>query len=146
MTTTGSEYELLGELQCAFAVFLLGHVYSAFEHWKHIIDTVCRAHSALSHRPLFFKLFIRTLHFQLKETPTDFFMDIVSRNNFLVSALTALFEGLRGNEGVEKELRVRGDKFRVHLEKYYSWDFEENDEDAPVVVELGDDVPVEIME
>jgi len=133
---SGSEEELLGELQVAFIVFLLGHVYSAFDQWKRLVDTICRAQQSLSERPNFYKAFIRTLHYHLKETPSDFFVDIVSRNNFLVTTLKLLFEGLREEEGVSGELRSRGDKFRAHLEKYYSWDFSYCEDDDPVVVEM----------
>ena len=131
---SGTEEELLGEIQISFVVFLLGHVYSAFEQWKILVDTICRAQRSLAQRPNFYKTFIRTLHFHLKETPSDFFVDIVSRNNFLVTTLKLLFEGLREEEGVSAELRSRGEKFRLHLEKYYSWDFTYNEEDDPVVV------------
>ena len=132
---SGTEEELLGELQISFVVFLLGHVYSAFEQWKLLVDTICRAQQSLVQRPNFYKTFIRTLHFHLKETPSDFFVDIVSRNNFLVTTLKSLFEGLREDDGVNSELRSRGEKFRAHLEKYYSWDFSYCEEDDPVIVE-----------
>lgn len=89
-----STNELLGELQVSFIVFLLGHVYSAFEHWKLLVDTMCRAEQAIVTQPTFYKTFIRTLHFHLKETPRDFFVDIVSRDNFLVRTLKVFFENL----------------------------------------------------
>jgi hypothetical protein len=52
-----------------------------------------------------------------------------------VTTLKLLFEGLREEEGVSEELRSRGEKFRAHLERYYSWDFSFSEEDDPVVVQ-----------
>ena len=44
-------------------------------------------------RDLFFFIFhVAVLHFQLKEVPEDFFVDIVSRSNFLTVTLQ-----VRGN-------------------------------------------------
>lgn len=84
-------------------------VYDAFEHWKELVKLVCFSEQALSTHSDLFTNFISkpvesvslgcqvtlnfyraaVLHFQLKEVPDDFFVDIVSRNNFLTTTLQA---------------------------------------------------------
>ena len=79
---------------------------------------------------------------QIREVPDDFFVDIVSSNNFLVNLLTSLFLSAKHNEGIPPRLRERLDKFRTNLSQKFNWDFsfedgdEVDDEDRPVVVEL----------
>ena len=89
-------------------------VYDAFEHWKKLVNLLCSSEDALlTHTELFssficklnlcitlfveltcifLHIFIRVavLHFQLKEVPDDFFVDIVSRNNFLTVTLQVI--------------------------------------------------------
>lgn len=136
ISSLSSPEEILSELQLAFIVFLLGHVYSAFEQWKQLVDVICRVREGLHQHPDFYKNFIRVLHFQLRETPEDFFVDIVSRNNFLTTTLKIFFENLVEEDGLDGELVSRGAKFQNHLTKYFSWDFSYDEEDAPVVVEM----------
>ena len=83
---------------------------------------------------LYFFLF----RFQIREVPDDFFVDIVSSNNFLVSILTRFFASVRHNGStIDSNLRQKADRFKAHLTQKFRWDFdeEEHDEDLPVVVE-----------
>lgn len=82
-----SSLHLSGELQFAFICFLLGNVYEAFEHWKRLLNLLCRSEEAMvKHHTLYINL-ISILYHQLGEIPADFFVDIVSQNNFLTSTL-----------------------------------------------------------
>lgn len=82
-----SPQDVLGELQFAFVCFLLGNVYEAFEHWKRLLNLLCRSEEAVvKHHTLYTNL-ISILYHQLGEIPADFFVDIVSQNNFLTSTL-----------------------------------------------------------
>lgn len=82
-----SSSALAGELQFAFVCFLLGSVYEAFEHWKRLLNLLCRSEAAmLKHHTLYTSL-ISILYHQLGEIPADFFVDIVSQDNFLTSTL-----------------------------------------------------------
>lgn len=95
------------------------------------------------------------LHFQLKEVPDDFFVDIVSRNNFLTTTLQArtsashmhkatmlyisswqvFFSSLEQNGSLDSGLVKKGLQFRENLTKRYNWDFSsEPDEYAPTIV------------
>ena len=80
--------------------------------------------------------------FQIREVPEDFFVDIVSSNNFLVALLTSLFTLIRDNSDVDSKLKTRIEKFKKSLTLKFQWDFseidemEEPDEDKPVIVAL----------
>ncbi|XP_049609619.1 protein AAR2 homolog [Syngnathus scovelli] len=128
--------DLLGELQFAFVCFLMGNVYEGFEHWKRLLTLLCRAETAMQkHKELYLGL-IAVLYHQLGEIPPDFFVDIVSQDNFLTSTLQDFFQMASG-PGVDVALRKRAEKFKAHLTKKFSWDFDADlDEYSPVVVDL----------
>lgn len=128
--------EVLVELQFAFLCFLVAQNYDSFEHWKQLVALMCGCSKALLKYPQLFLNFMSDLHFQMQEVPQDFFIDIISENNFLVKSLTDLFANMRETEGVTGQLRARAISFENHLSKKFGWDFSEEDEEfAPVVVE-----------
>ncbi|KRX14328.1 Protein AAR2 -like protein [Trichinella nelsoni] len=127
---------LLGELQFAYVCFLLGHVYEAFEQWKRLIDMICNCDEALAEFDSFYSDFIMVLHFQLKTTPSEFFVDIVARNNFLTQSLSNFFSLVASSETVSEELKEKCRRFQLSVSAHFMWDFSEvRDEFAPVVVE-----------
>lgn len=126
---------LLGEIQFSFICFLIGQVYDAFDQWKSLVHMMCGSVEALNCSTDLYMNFISMLHFQVQDIPEDFFVDIVSTNNFLTSTLQEFFSNLEDGNG-ESKLRQRGLKFRDHLTKKFKWDFtSEPDEYAPVIVE-----------
>lgn len=134
-TVYTSYNEILGEIQFAFICFLIGQVYDAFDQWKKLVHLLCSCESALNTHSELFMNFISMLHFQVHEIPEDFFVDIVSADNFLTTTLQEFFSNLDEGNGSEK-LRQRGRKFREHLTSKFKWDFTTEPEDyAPVVVE-----------
>nr|XP_006813095.1 PREDICTED: LOW QUALITY PROTEIN: protein AAR2 homolog [Saccoglossus kowalevskii] len=139
-TLIESQYEankldLLGEMQFAFICFLLGQVYDAFEHWKSLVHLLCSAQEAISTHSDLYNSFITVLYFQLGEIPKDFFIDIVSSNNFLTTCLTEFFQNLEDSSAHE-ELKSRGRKFKKSLTRKFKWDFDDLEcgEYAPQVV------------
>ncbi|XP_005994430.1 protein AAR2 homolog [Latimeria chalumnae] len=128
--------ELLAELQFAFVCFLIGNIYDAFEHWKHLLSLLCRSEEAMeTHKGLYVSL-ISVLYHQLNEIPADFFVDIVSKNNFLTTTLQEFFS-YSCSPTADRSLRKKAEKFKAHLTKKFRWDFEADlDDCAPVVVEL----------
>lgn len=116
----------------------MGQNYDCFEQWKLLVSMLCQCRDGLLQYPALFMDLISDLHFQMQEVPEDFFVDIISRNNFLVASLTDLFENIRCAEGVDRRLRTRAEHFETFLSKRFGWCFsDEADEDnAPVVVEL----------
>jgi len=94
---------------------------------------------AVSCRPRLYMQLLSVLHQHIAEIPQDFFVDIVSRNNFLMDALRSLFENVESADDRAVEVKNRCKKFQAHLERKFSWDFgAETGEYAPVVVDLGD--------
>lgn len=128
---------ILGEIQFSFVCFIIGQVYDAFEHWKHLVHLLCSCEEALSsHTDLFMK-FISLMHFQLKEIPEDFFVDIVSSNNFLTNTLHEFFSNVK-HSSASDALKKRTEEFCKNLTKKFNWDFESEPDDlAPVVVDLS---------
>ncbi|KAJ8370586.1 hypothetical protein SKAU_G00106140 [Synaphobranchus kaupii] len=79
----------------------------------------------------------------LGEIPPDFFVDIVSQDNFLTSTLQDFFQ-FATSPGVDGTLRKRAEKFKAHLTKKFRWSFEVDPEESdPVVVELPEGVTLE---
>jgi A1 cistron-splicing factor AAR2 len=56
---------MLAELQMAFLCFLIGQVYSAFEHWKNVIRIFCFADEILLKNPSLIVEFIGDIYFQV---------------------------------------------------------------------------------
>ncbi|XP_064651930.1 protein AAR2 homolog [Lineus longissimus] len=130
-----TDLEILGEIQFSFICFIVGQVYDAFDQWKKLVHLLCSCEGALKNHTELYAQFISVLHYQVREIPEDFFVDIVSANNFLTSTMQILFSNMESGD-IDEGLRKRGLNFREHLTKKFKWDFmEEPDEDAPVVVE-----------
>ncbi|XP_005109157.1 protein AAR2 homolog [Aplysia californica] len=126
---------ILGEVQFAFLCFLLGQNYESFEQWKKLVHLLCTSEEAIMKNPKVYQDFISLLHFQVREIPSDFFVDIVTSNNFLTVTLHELFQNLEG-DGVDSKLQKKGHSFRKHLTEKFNWDFtSEPDDFAPVVVD-----------
>jgi len=137
VTLLDNQEQLLGELQMAFVCFLVGQVYDAWEQWKQLVHLFCSCRDVILARQSLYAAFISTLYFQLGEIPSDFFVDIVTRNNFLTSTLQTFFSTLEDLEDqISPQVLERGRKFKAHLTKKFKWDFDvEPDDCAPVVVE-----------
>ena len=74
----------------------------------------------------------------MKEVPKDFFVDIVSSSNFLVSCLHTLFANIRDNTDVTADLKEKSRKFETNVTKRFGWDFSrEEGEEEPVVVDVS---------
>jgi len=133
----GDILAVLGEMQFAFICFLIGQVFEAFEQWKVLVDLLCSCVDAMQELPTLYSQFISVVHYHAAEIPEDFFVDIVSRENFLTSSLRKFFENLESCDGGREiaELKKKGLRFRKHLELRFHWDFGcELGEYAPVLV------------
>jgi len=129
--------ELLGELQFAFISFLMGQSYDGFEQWKELLALLCDSESSLYKRHDLFYNFIAVLHFQLEQVPEDFFDDLVTGNNFLTKVLKNFFE-LTEDPQMDSKVLERASNLKKYVEKRFKIVLEsmEEDEDAPVIVEL----------
>jgi len=129
--------EILGEVQFSFICFLLSESFDGFEQWKQIVNLLCSSDQALFVMPDLFCDFIEVLHFQLMQAPEDFFVDVISHNNFLDHALNSFFQ-LLDDPKLDSKLLQRSAKFRQYTEKRFGKTFtselESGYEDAPVVI------------
>jgi len=131
--------EVLGEIQFAFLCFLVGMNYDSFEQWKKLVVMMCSCDEGLVKYQQLFLDFISDLYFQMKEVPSDFFVDIVSCNNFLSDSLTSLFATIKNSPEVNSQLKEKAKKFEANVTKKFGWDFSaEASEDAPIFVESSD--------
>ena len=91
-TNIYTDYQhLLGELQLSFLLFILIYSYTSLNHWKNMINILCKCEYILKYNTTFSISFIRILYEQLNYIPTDLFEAEISRENFLLPALTNLF-------------------------------------------------------
>jgi len=129
--------DILGELQFAFITFLMGQSFDGFEQWKQLVALLCSCEEALGKLPDLYFNFIGAFHFQLEQVPEDFFVDIISGNNFLVHVLRNFFELLRETP-MESKVTDRANKLKAYVKKRFDMDFDIvwDDEDAPIVVEM----------
>uniref|UniRef100_A0A8R1XSJ1 Protein AAR2 homolog n=1 Tax=Onchocerca volvulus TaxID=6282 RepID=A0A8R1XSJ1_ONCVO len=125
----GEWFEFLGELQFAFVCFLMGQVvYEGFEQWKRLIHLLCSCIKELIECKELYMALISVLHFQLKECPEDFFVDIVSRDNFLTTTLSRMFGNINDCESADAALKERAKKFKNSLTKRFKWNFDVQEE------------------
>ena len=129
-----NELGILGELQFSFVCFLIGQVYDGFEQWKKLVTLLCSCEEAPAKHSELYTSFINLLHYHIKEIPSDFFIDIVSSDNFLTLTLQSFFANVESSDA-SNELKMKSERFKKHLEKKFEWDFtSEPDEYAPVIV------------
>merc|ERR1712137_561822 len=140
---------MVGEYEMTFLAFWLGESYDSFEQWKSMTVMLCSCESALFQRPGDWSEWIQVLELQMNVVPADFFVDVLSCQNFLVPALRSLLE-LLDDEDLPAPLPQQGHQLRHALAQHFavggapldllSCDphlaFDEDDEDAPVIVEL----------
>ncbi|KAL1923820.1 uncharacterized protein VTP21DRAFT_8800 [Calcarisporiella thermophila] len=143
----GDYRELLGELQLGFVCLLIGQNFSGLSQWKLLVQLVCQSQEAIArYGSTLYIEFLEILKQQLTQCPEDFFSDILSENNFLLSMLKKLARNLPG----DGSLHAKFTSFQGFLRQRFRWDLaeevaaereaeeheEEEGEYAPVVVEL----------
>ena len=129
--------EVLAEIQFSFLCFLVGMNQDSFEHWKKLVTMMCSCDEGMVQYSDLFMKFVNVLYFQMQEVPTDFFVDIVSSNNFLCNCLNTLFANGKNNPDVSAQLKQKLVRFENNVTKKFGWDFSQDlDDDAPVVVDL----------
>lgn len=140
-STRPNEFNILCELQFAFVSFLIGQNYEAFEQWKSLVQLLCNCEQAIVEYNRFYTEFVNVLYFQLKEMPEDFFVDIISKDNFLLVNLHNFFDNVsevNSQDGLlMKGLHDKSVKFKNYVTQRFGIDFaEEPDEYAPVVCDM----------
>jgi A1 cistron-splicing factor AAR2 len=111
-----------------------------------------------------FAQFLRVFAAQLLEVPKDFFVDVISRENFLCSCLEALFSSLKSGDGVGGTtgghfitplVARNGEILQQIVQSRFGWEFHDeqsrlnqrlsndcpdDDEDGPVIVDMNAEV------
>ncbi|MEE6506558.1 hypothetical protein FKM82_007727, partial [Ascaphus truei] len=131
----GQPLELLAERSSPSCASSWGTCTRRLSSGTRLLNMLCRAENyALLHPDLYTAL-ISVLYHQLAEIPTDFFIDIVSHDNFLTSTLQVLSPSVLTS--ADPAVRKKAIRFRAHLTKRFQWDFEEEPQDCdPVIVPL----------
>jgi A1 cistron-splicing factor AAR2 len=127
--------EMLGELQFSFLCFFLGQHYGSFEQWKKLLHIFCGCEEAIGHHLDFFVSFIDVTQSILSQLPQDFFIDNLSKDNFLVKIFGTFFETLEDSSYEAETLHRKAADLRVYFEEKFGFIFEgEKEEDLPIVV------------
>ncbi len=73
----------------------------------------------------------------MQEVTPDFFVDIISSENFLIQTLRVLFENIIENDAVDIQLKRRAVHLKQYVTQRFQWDFDvEPDDEAPVLVKM----------
>lgn len=134
--------QILAELQFAFLTFLFCHVYECFEHWKKLLNLLCKVDSSLQKYPKFYREFLEILEHQVDQIPEDLFEDITDSNNLIRTLLDTLFQNLDSLCNIDKSedkqaLTECAGRLQEYLEKKFNWTFGlERDDENPVIVDL----------
>eukprot|EP00043_Microstomoeca_roanoka_P003494 m.44128 g.44128 ORF g.44128 m.44128 type:complete len:170 (+) comp12084_c0_seq3:872-1381(+) len=122
---------------------IVGQVLDGFEQWKQMVHLLCSCDEAIVKYPDLYLNFLNAIRYQMEQTPPDFFVDIVTSNNFLVQALQSLFLRIREADGARPDVRAEAEKLKTKLTAHFGWSFEsgeddEDDEDGPTVVHMDE--------
>ena len=129
--------EVLAEIQFSFLCFLVGMNQDSFEQWKKLVTMMCSCDEGMVTYSDLFSKFVNMLYFQMQEVPSDFFVDIVSSDNFLCNCLNNLFTNGKSNSDISSQLKQKLGRFESNVNKKFGWDFSQDlDEDAPIVVTI----------
>lgn len=144
--------DILGELQFSFVCFMFGLNYESFLHWKNLIELFCSCDDAIRKYTKMYEDFVSIVEVQLCDCVADEMEEeggnfLLCANSVLCKHLTRLCNTiLRGDEDdvlghmCRTSLVNRINALKHRLSHVYGWEFldrEEEEEDGPVVVELG---------
>uniref|UniRef100_A0A7E4VWC7 Protein AAR2 homolog n=1 Tax=Panagrellus redivivus TaxID=6233 RepID=A0A7E4VWC7_PANRE len=132
----GDDYtEVLGEFQYSFVVFLVAQVYDGFEQWKRLMHLFSSCRGALITQPKFYIDLLMVIFFQVKLCPDDFFVDVLSKDNFLATTLAWFFANIEDAPSfLNPDLRQKAAKVKTFFAKKFNRSFDLPDEEDPTVV------------
>lgn len=129
----GDARSLLGELELAFVILVLGHNFEGFEQWRAIVCMLCQCPRKVASSPDLFCELIDTLRDQLGECPEDFFDAALVQDNRLVRWLTMLVDDCRS--GPDLRLARKADELASFASDRFGWTLDAH------ALETGDDAP-----
>ncbi|KAF4706425.1 a1-alpha2 repression, partial [Perkinsus olseni] len=125
--------DLLGELQAAFVVFMLGQSFEAFEQWKALLGLFAESEGAIDGNVDLYNSLYRVLFSQLQQMPDDMLLLDDGSSSFVVHHFRRIVE----NGSARPSLAKRA----AYLKKLCENRFGESCGDV-VEVEEGEDPPV----
>lgn len=143
----GDHTWLLGELQAAFLIFLLGQNYAAFAQWRTLIEIFlgCREEGILENLSIF-EDFLYVVKFQLKQIPEDLLTEAIvsdddsnKRPIFLIPLLAEFLSACKDSLVPQDSLilsRVRDLETLLASQFGPDWTSVLEEEDGPTVVDL----------
>lgn len=128
--------DLLGELQAAFVVFMLGQSYEAFEQWKALVGLFAESEGAMDGNEDLFNSLYRVLFNQLQQMPDDMLLLDDGSSSFVVHHFRRIVE----NGSARPALAKRAGYLKKLCENRFGESCAEvvgveEGEDAPVVVD-----------
>ncbi|KAH0480530.1 MAG: hypothetical protein KVP17_001868 [Porospora cf. gigantea B] len=133
---SAEEIGLLGELQFAFVVFLLGQTLEGFEQWKALLLLLSSSPGLAESRPRLVSDFIRVVCGQMQSMPRDLFEDTFLKDSFLKAVLGNI--GASWLEAEDATVRSRAIMLQAYFRKAYQIDIstlEDEGDDAPVLLD-----------
>eukprot|EP00466_Bigelowiella_natans_P002597 jgi/Bigna1/91941/estExt_fgenesh1_pg.C_1330001 len=145
---------VLGEVEFAFCSMMFGESMEGLEQWKKLTRLLCSCDKGVDILPDLFAEWTEVLLCHLKALPADFFIDELSKDNFLKACLRDYLEILEDSSGLPSRQKKAkaclqstlnskfGWRFRTKFERLHSGDSKENgvtieaEEDGAVVVQL----------
>lgn len=129
---------IVGELQFACTIFLIGHYWNGFDHWRNLVTLLCSCEDAINKYRDVFIHFIATIHYQMNELPLEFLCGIDMDQNVFYKKFRELFRNVNGANSSQKIVMMI-ERFKQNLAELFQWRFPNDDtddeEDKPVVVE-----------
>eukprot|EP00465_Bigelowiella_longifila_P015635 CAMPEP_0185256628 /NCGR_PEP_ID=MMETSP1359-20130426/5717_1 /TAXON_ID=552665 /ORGANISM="Bigelowiella longifila, Strain CCMP242" /LENGTH=192 /DNA_ID=CAMNT_0027841291 /DNA_START=105 /DNA_END=683 /DNA_ORIENTATION=+ len=153
----GMEYakKVLGEVEFAFCSMMFGESIEGLEQWKKLTRLLCSCDKGVDILPDLFTEWTEVLLCHLKALPADFFIDELSKDNFLKGCLKDYLEILDDSSGLplrQKKAKAClqstlnskfGWRFCTRFQRLHSRDSKDHDvgieaenEDGAVVVQL----------
>ncbi|XP_014370310.2 protein AAR2 homolog [Papilio machaon] len=130
---------IIGELQFAYTIFLIGHYWNGFDHWRNLVVLLCSCEDALDKYRDVFIHFIATIQHQMKELPLEFLCGIEMEQNVFYKKFREFFRNVYSAKSNQK-LVIMIEKFKKSLADLFQWEFPNDDTDdedeKPVVVEM----------
>jgi len=125
---------LLGEMQIAFILFMVGENIEGFEQWKKIFYVICNSENYLELHKNFCLESIRCIFNMLKQFPHDFFYDALSKENFIEKSLNVFYENCKNIK--DSKIDQRLDSLKKLLLDSFNLEMNlPNDDELPVIVD-----------
>eukprot|EP00002_Diphylleia_rotans_P010622 TRINITY_DN2112_c0_g1_i2.p1 TRINITY_DN2112_c0_g1~~TRINITY_DN2112_c0_g1_i2.p1 ORF type:complete len:343 (-),score=67.77 TRINITY_DN2112_c0_g1_i2:23-1051(-) len=126
---------LLAELEFAYICFLLSFSFEGFEQWKKMVHLLCGCEQALLQFPDLYISFLELLREHLLQIPKDFLVDTgMWDETFLKASLSSLFSSI-SEDRLHPQLRLSLVKLQSDVQTHFEYEFEEDGDDAPTIVE-----------